>query len=125
LSALKKEKESENFHKDMKKVKKNQKNLSNTLKSVPFTQKFPKLPLIIEENDELVSLLLKDPDLMTPEEKNYIQSFNKDEFKRFMTFLNNKKKEQKWQGNGYGSGKYLDNFNSIHSKDNQIRNVKS
>ena len=122
---MKKEKESENFQKDLKKVKKNQKNLSNTLKSVPFTQKFPKLPLNIEENDELVALLLKDPDLMTPEEKDYIQSFNKDEFKRFMTFLDKKKKEQKWQGNGYGSGKYLVNFNSIHSKDIHIRNVIS
>lgn len=120
---MKKEKEIENYKKDLKKVKKDQKNLSNTLKNIPFTQKFPKLPINIEENEELVSLLLKDPDLMTPEEKNYIQSFNKDEFKRFMTFLNNKKKEQKWQGNGYGSGKYLDNFSSIHSKDFQTKNV--
>ena len=123
LSVLKSVKENENFKKDLKKVKLNQNKLSTNLKKTPFTKFYSKLPSDFEENEELISLLLKDPDKMSPIEKNYVKSFNDEEFLRFMTFLQNKKKEQKWQGNGYGSGHYLDNFIFIHSNERSSLNV--
>ena len=88
----------------MKKVKLNQNKLTTNLKKTPFTKTFSKLPNDFEENEELVS-------------------FNEEEFLRFMKFLKNKKKEQMWKGNGYGSGHYIDNFICIHSTERFSHNV--
>ena len=123
VSALKSVKEKENLKNNLKKVKLNQNKLTTNLKKTPFTKTFSKLPNDFEENEELVSLLLKDPDKMTSEEKNYIKAFNEEEFLRFMKFLKNKKKEQMWKGNGYGSGHYIDNFICIHSTERFSHNV--
>ena len=114
--------------KSLRKVNENQKRLNQKLKNTPYNNKnnpnnfFSKqkrLPDTIQEiddNKELARLLLKNPDIMTTEEKVYIASFNDREFKLFINYLKMKDREIKWQGNGLGSGHYYEGFISIYRK---------
>lgn len=72
-----------------------------------------KLPLNLQDIDNdpyLSSVLLKNPDFMKPEEKAFIESFNKKEKAIFFEYLKIKSLEKNWVGNGYGSGNYLNTF---------------
>lgn len=76
--------------------------------------KLPKDLDTIDNDKKLSSLLLKNPEFMTVEEKNFIYSFNSEEKKIFYNYLKKKNLEKKWQGNGIGSGNYLDNFHTFY-----------
>jgi hypothetical protein len=121
----KNEKEEKEFVTSFNSVKSNQDSLNNKLKNTPFSnsnknvkfnpkQRLPKTLDEIEENEELVKLLLKNPNDMTPEEKFYISSLNKEEFKRFIEFLKRKNRELSWRGNDLGSGRYLNEYINIY-----------
>ena len=113
---------------DIRKVNENQKKLNQKLKNIPYSNKnnpnnffskkkrLPDTIQDIEDNTELAKLLLKNPDKMTNEEKVYIASFNDKEFDLFIKYLKMKDREIKWQGNGLGSGHYLEGFISIYRK---------
>lgn len=131
----KKEKEKNEFVKNLNKVKQNQENLDHKLKKVPFDKKnqninlmvksrLPKTLSEIEENEELVRLLLKNPKEMTMEEKVYIGSFDDKEFARFIEFLKLKNKEIRWRGNDWGSGHYLEQYIDIYREYGHTENVK-
>lgn len=88
--------------------------------------KIPRDLDVIDGDKKLSSLLLKNPEFMTIEEKNFILSFNKEEKKIFYNYLKKKNLEKKWQGNGIGSGSYLDNFYSFYrDKNSYIFHKKS
>ena len=134
LSKSRKEKEKSDFLCNVKTVQKDQEKLVKNLRQVPFdknnknnffisSQKLPKTIDEIEENTELVKMLLKNPQEMTPEEKAYISSFNKEEFKRFIQFLKLKDREIKWRGNDYGSGHYLEAYMTIYRQTGHSENV--
>jgi hypothetical protein len=115
LMKSKKLSEKNNFIDNLTKVKTGQNNLNKQLKSAAFEkvsddpnqiQKLPKKIEDFDENEDLVKLLLKNPEEMTIEEKVYIKSLSKEEFERFIKFLKVKDRELKWRGNDYGSGRY-------------------
>lgn len=129
----KQEKEGKEFINNIKKVKNSQDALDTKLKTVPFNNKnenfsiksrLPKTINEIEENEELVKMLLKNPNDMTAEEKIYISSFNKEEFKRFIQFLKMKNRELSWRGNDWGSGHYLDHYIDIYRKTGHSENER-
>jgi hypothetical protein len=122
------EKGKEDYINSLNKVKVNRDNLQTKLKSVPFqysglTGKLPRTVEEIQGNEDLVKLLLKNPDDMTPEEKVYISNFNEEEFKVFINFLKIKQKELGWRGNDWGSGHYINNFISIYRNTKGFNNV--
>ena len=119
------QKESQTFHQNLRKIARNQATLKEKLLSLNnsnrnyYYSKKMKLPSRIDEIDDdidLTKLLLKNPTKMTEEEKAFIASFNKKEFAMFIEYLRMKDRELKWQGNGYGSGHYIEGFISIYRK---------
>lgn len=75
--------------------------------------KLMKLPINIQDidNDSLLSeVLLKNPEFMSIEERQFIESFNEKETEIFFEYLKIKSKERNWIGNGLGSGFYLNNY---------------
>ena len=137
-NSTKMQKEAEEFHKNLKKISKNQAtlkekllNLNNSNKKYYYSKKM-KLPPKVEDIDDdvdLAKLLLKNPTKMTEEEKAFIASFNKREFALFIQYLRLKDRELKWQGNSYGSGHYIERFISIYRKcgdddDSRSKNLK-
>ena len=73
------------------------------------TLKLPKTYDKICQNEDLCKILLKKPDIMSEEERNFIGSFNKAEKELFLEFLKKQAQELGWQGNGLGSGSYYEN----------------
>ena len=128
----KKEKNKNEFINSIKIVKRTQELQETKLKQTQFNKhtnlslnhKLPKTIHEIEENEDLVRLLLKNPEEMTAEEKIYINGFSKEEFKRFMQFLKIKNKELKWRGNDWGSGHYFDHYINIYRKESSIEDKK-
>ena len=121
------QKEKKTFTQTLKKISKHHATLQEKLANLEdntgnknyYYSKNKRLPNTIEEIDDDIDLarfLLKNPNKMTPEEKAFIASFNNKEFKLFIKYLQLKDKELKWQGNGYGSGHYLNTFISIYRK---------
>jgi hypothetical protein len=119
----KKETEKNVFINDLGKTKANQNSLNKQLKTNQYgntsndintIQKLPKKIEDFDENDELVKLLLKNPEEMSIEEKVYIKSLSKEEFDRFVNFLKIKDRELKWRGNDYGSGRYNETLINIY-----------
>jgi hypothetical protein len=101
--------ENDEFLSLLKKTKLNQQVTLEKLKEVKVKQKL-KLPEKISDIDRdpyLSSVLLKNPEFMNVEEKNFIHSFNKKEKAIFFEYLKTKSKERNWMGNGYGSGNFL------------------
>lgn len=129
------EKDEKEFVSSFNSVKSNQDNLNNKLKNTPFSnsnknikfnpqQRLPKSLDEIEENEELVKLLLKNPNEMSSEEKFYISSLNKEEFKRFVEFLKRKNRELSWRGNDLGSGRYLNEYINIYRETGHSESVR-
>lgn len=72
-----------------------------------------KLPINYRDidNDSLLSeVLLKNPEFMSIEERQFVESFNEKETEVFFEYLKMKSKERNWIGNGLGSGFYLNNY---------------
>lgn len=118
-SKFNKKLENEMFLSLLKQTKINQQATLSKLKKVPVKQKL-KLPEKISDIDRdpyLSSVLLKNPEFMNVEEKNFIESFNKKERIIFLQYLKTKSKEKNWMGNGYGLGNFLlDSKKSIENK---------
>ena len=109
------------------KLKQNQTMMNLKKEKKVSKSKLPKTLLEIDSDVYLSTLLLKNPEFMTEEEKNFIYSFNKQEKLIFLEYLKMKSLEKNWMGNGYGGGNYLSNFHSIYrnkEKENKTQNFK-
>ena len=111
---MNKKRENDIFLNTLKQTEKIQKETLDKLKkpnSKTLKEKSLKLPLTIKEIDDdpyLSSILLKNPEFMTVEEKGFIDSFNKKEQQIFFQYLRVKSLEKNWMGNGIGSGQFLE-----------------